>query len=544
MKNSVAVLENQKKLIIPKNSFIRVDWQDYPENRTLETISRVKTYFAEKYKLPLTSIKLNFIPIIKNTAGKVVDITDGLIDNILDSAYQRGLFAEWIKLNNIDIEFERLCRLDDRVNEVLINDGKEDIRYRRWSIDKLWMDNFLSFGEENIIEYSNLKGLTVVNSTPANQGGKTIFSIDSLLFLFFGKTTKTDTTSEIFNTFTTKNEVTVGGVVNIDSEEYIIERKLYRRKQKNNNYKTSSELNFYKVLADGSKENLEGEQRRETDNLISDTIGTYDDFMLTIIATAKNLEDLLETKPTQRGRILTKYIGLEVIEKKEDINKTLMSEFKSKMKSNIYNTKQLEIDIENNLELIENNRKLIKENENKLSNINDKIKKAKDKKEKLLHQQYAIDDDIKNINPKILKVEIEEFKQSGIKLKEELEKINKEIKKLINVEYDEEVHEDIRNDETEFLLLKGKEESNIELISKLIKDLEEGEFCPTCKRALEDVDHSKEIKEEKSKLKKYNSNFKNILQYIEKINISLKKQNELKEKSDQKDNLYQEIEVK
>ena len=349
MGNSTEVLEKPKKLIIPKNSFIRVDWQDYPENRTLETINRVKTYFSKKYNLPVTSIKLNFMPIIKNTAGKVVDITDGLIDNIMDSAYQRGLFAEWIKLNDVDIEFERLCRLDDKVNEVLINDGKEDIRYRRWSIDKLWVDNFLSFGEENIIEYNNLKGLTVVNSLPANQGGKTIFSIDSLLFLFFGKTTKTDTASEIFNTFTNNDEVTVGGVVNIDSEEYIIERKLYRRKQKNNNYKTSSELNFYKVLSDGSKENLEGEQRRETDSLISDTIGTYDDFMLTIITTAKNLEDLLETKPTQRGRILTKFIGLEVIEKKEEINRELMNNFKSQMKSNVYNTKQLELDIEDNL---------------------------------------------------------------------------------------------------------------------------------------------------------------------------------------------------
>ena len=68
--------------------------------------------------------------------------------------------------------------------------------------------------------------------------------------------------------------------------------------------------------------------------------------MLTIVSTAKNLEDLMETKPTQRGRLLTKFIGLEVIEKKEDINKSLMTDFKSKMKSNTYNTKQLELDIE------------------------------------------------------------------------------------------------------------------------------------------------------------------------------------------------------
>ena len=366
MESVMDTIKTKKLINVPKNGFIRVDWQDYPENRTLETINRVKTYFSQKYELPKTSIKINFIPILKNSAGKVVDITEGLIDNIMDTAYQRRLFSQWVELNGIDVDFDRLCRLDDKVNDVLVNLGEEDIRYRRWSISKLWIDNFLSFGGDNTIQYDSLKGLTVVNSLPANQGGKTIFSIDSLLFLFFGKTTKTDTAGEIFNTFTDKDEVEVGGQINIDGDEYIIERKLFRKKTKTGNYKTSSELNFYRLLVDGSKENLEGEQRRETDKLISDTIGTFDDFMLTIVSTAKNLEDLLETKPTQRGRLLTKFIGLEVIEKKEDINKGMMSNFKSKMKSNIFNTKQLELDIEENLTKIEENKLSIKESNKKL----------------------------------------------------------------------------------------------------------------------------------------------------------------------------------
>ena len=75
------VVKTKKIINIPPNAYIRVDWQDYPENRTLETINRVKTYFSEKYEIPKTSIKINFIPIVKNSAGKVVDITDGLIDN-------------------------------------------------------------------------------------------------------------------------------------------------------------------------------------------------------------------------------------------------------------------------------------------------------------------------------------------------------------------------------------------------------------------------------------------------------------------------------
>ena len=102
MENTTDVVKLKKLINIPNNSYIRVDWQDYPENRTLETVNKVKTYFSEKYELPKSSIKLNFIPIIKNTAGKVVDITEGLIDNIMDTAYQRGLFSQWVKLNDIE----------------------------------------------------------------------------------------------------------------------------------------------------------------------------------------------------------------------------------------------------------------------------------------------------------------------------------------------------------------------------------------------------------------------------------------------------------
>ena len=537
MENSIEVVKTKKIVDVPKNAQLRVDWQDYPENRTLETISRVKTYFSDKYGLHKSSIKINFIPILKNSVGKVVDITDGLIDNIMDTAYQRKLFTQWIEINGVDIDFDRLCRLDDKINDVLVNLGEEDIRYRRWSINKLWIDNFLSFGNDNNIDYNGLKGLTIVNSLPANQGGKTIFSIDSLLFLFFGKTTKTDTASEIFNTFTDKDEVVVGGEINIDGDEYIIERKLFRKKSKSGKYKTSSELNFFRVLSDGSHENLEGEQRRETDKLISETIGTFDDFMLTIVATAKNLEDLLETKPTQRGRLLTKFIGLEIIEKKEEINKGLMSDFKSKMKSNVHNTKELELEIEDNLVKIKENKELIKENNNKLLKIDGEISEANSKKEILLSEKYVIDDEVSNVNPKTLKDEIDTLTEHGVSKKKSLDDIVKNISKIGDVDYDEDKHDDIREEEKELLLKESKELSNKERKELLIKNLEEGEICPTCKRALEDVNHSEEIKEEKKNLKIIKDLIKEIQKDLGVTLKSLDKQSSLKTISDEKDKL-------
>ena len=532
------VIDKKTKLVdVPSKAQIRVDWQDYPENRTIDSVNRVKTYFSDKYGVPKTSIKINFIPILKNNAGKVIDLSDGIIDNIMDTAYQRGLFREWLKLNDVTIDYERLCRLDDKINEILIDREEEDIRYRRWSIKKLWLNNFLSFGENNEIEYKNLNGLSVVNSLPANQGGKTIFTIDSLLFLFFGKTTKTETNSEIFNTFTNKDEVLVGGHIEIDGDEYIIERKLNRKQSKNGDYKVSSKLEFYRILADGTEENLEGEQRRETDKLIADTIGSYDDFMLTIVATSKNLEDLMETKPTHRGRLLTKFIGLEVIEKKEEINKSLMSDFKSKMKSNVYNTKELELEIEDFKNVISENRITNKENDKILNEKIQKIKEAQEKKEDLLGKRYSIDEEIKKVNPVTLKKEIEDLTNTGIELKEKLEEITSQIKDIPKFSYDEDVHEEYRTEEKNLLVEKNGIESSITTIEKLIKDLKEGEICPTCKRALDEVDHSSEIKDNEKLLKEKQKELKKIVSNIDKIYDKLTKISEQKKNSDLYDKL-------
>jgi DNA repair exonuclease SbcCD ATPase subunit len=532
------VIEEKTKLVdVPSKAQIRVDWQDYPENRTIDSVNRVKTYFSDKYDVPKTSIKINFIPILKNKAGKVIDLSDGIIDNIMDTAYQRGLFREWLNLNDVTIDYERLCRLDDKINEILIDKEEEDIRYRRWSIKKLWLDNFLSFGENNEIEYKNLNGLSVVNSLPPNQGGKTIFTIDSLLFLFFGKTTKTETNTEIFNTFTNKDDVLVGGHIEIDGDEYIIERKLSRKQSKSGEYKVSSNLLFYKILADGTQENLEGEQRRETDKLIVDTIGSYDDFMLTIVATSKNLEDLVETKPTHRGRLLTKFIGLEVIEKKEEINKSLMSDFKSNMRSNIYNTKELELEIEDFKNNISENRITNKENDKILNEKIVKLKEAQEKKEDLLGKRYSIDDEIKKVNPETLKKEIEGLTKKGVTLKDELDEINKKISEIPKFSYDEDVHEEYRTEEKTLLVEKNGIESSIKTVEKLIKDLKEGEICPTCKRALDEVDHSSEIKENEKLLKQKEKELKSIVTKIEKICDKLNKISDEKKNSDSYDKL-------
>jgi DNA repair exonuclease SbcCD ATPase subunit len=525
------------KVHVPEKAHIRVDWEDYPENRTVEAKNRVKSYFSKKYEVPTTSIKINFIPIIKNKEGKVIDISDGLIENIMDEKYQRKLFAEWLKRNDTKVDFKRLCKLDDKINETLFNGEVEDFRYRRWELKNLWIDNFLSYGDDNTLDYGKLKGLNIVKSEPPNQGGKTVFSIDALLFLFFGKTTKTDVALENFNQYRKKNEVTVGGLITIDGEDYIIERKIKRKAKKAGGFTATNSLDFYKLLADGNRENLEGEQRRETDKLITETIGSLSDFMTTIVATAGNLESLIATKPTERGRLLTKFIGLEVIEQKESINKKMMSDFKSSMKSNIYNLKDLTDDITEEGENIVTYNESIETSKVDLTNKEGEIGIATKKKDKLLAQKVDIDDEIEEVNPQTLEKEIEDLLKDGIAKKESLDETLGVIKEIGEVDFDEDEYNDLIDDKNELKISIGGIERDIKTKQSLITEMKEGEICSLCKQPLADVDHTEQIKglevEKSVKEKELVKENKDLTDLLGKIGILV----ETKEKSDKKDKL-------
>ena len=169
------------------------------------------------------------------------------------------------------------------------------IRYNRWFVKKVEFSNFLSFGENNIIDFTTLDGITVIESTPKNFGGKSTSSVDLLMFLFFNTTTKTKTNGEIFNRFTENNEVSVRGEITIDGDDYVIERKTLRKMSKSGEYTVTNKLEFYKRKEDGTIENLSGEQRRETEAFIASAIGTEEDFLSTILTTGNNLEELIDS---------------------------------------------------------------------------------------------------------------------------------------------------------------------------------------------------------------------------------------------------------
>ena len=175
VKDNVVETESVGTVNISPYSKIKVYWDDQPHNYSREAKNRVRNHFANKYGVSENNINVIFRPVKFNEVGDAIEINGAGIENIMDIEYQRSLMAGILKRNGKGVDFNRIIALDDLVNSTLEIDLTNS-QHRTWELKWLMIDNFLSFGPDNFLPFSKLKGLTVVNSIPANQGGKCIRS--------------------------------------------------------------------------------------------------------------------------------------------------------------------------------------------------------------------------------------------------------------------------------------------------------------------------------------------------------------------------------
>jgi DNA repair exonuclease SbcCD ATPase subunit len=496
------------------NPFIKVTWEDTPENFTPEKIKRVKSYFQNKYKSKNIRVITKSIMNVSDVKLQSLEASD----NILDNQYQKNLMKDFIAENKITTKWELVDRLDNKVNSQIDKLNENKVRFNKWFIKKIEFSNFLSFGEDNVIDYTNLDGITVIESTPKNFGGKSTSSVDLLMFLFFNSTTKTKTAGEIFNKFSDKDELNVKGYITIDGEDYVIERKLTRKKTKAGEYNVTNKLEFYKTKEDGTTENLTGEQRRETESFIASAIGSEEDFLTTIMTTGNNLEQLIESKPTARGQILTKFLGLESLRTKEEHAKEIYNDWSRKLVSNTYNITQLEIDNVTYQESITNSENEIERLNEDLKRLGDHLLSLETRRDTLLSSRNNdIDQDLIRTNPTQLQNEINDL----ITIKNGSKRNVDSVEVIEPKEYySEDDHEKLNKVINSHLIESKVDFDAIGRNEELIRKFEKGEICPTCNRALEDVDHTEEI----NKIKELIENLKKTQQ---------ERQNKLDELSEQ-----------
>ena len=184
----------------------------------------------------------------------------------------------------------------------------------------------------------------------------------------------------------------------------------------------------------------------------------------------------------------------------------MYSIWSKKLISNIHNVEALKEKIEGLNKEIDQLKHNIKEGDTQGIKLDKTIKELESKRDGLITKQHTdIDEELVKLNPTELKKEIQEKKEEletkkekskEFKVKEPKSKFNEE--KYIKLKKEK---EKINND---YITLEVTLDKNKETL----KTLEESEFCPVCKKPLEDIDHTTQIEELKSKINEMSTLFK------------------------------------
>jgi len=199
---------------------------------------------------------------------------------------------------------------------------------------------------------------------------------------------------------------------------------------------------------------------------------------MTILTTGSNLEELLESKPTARGQVLSRFMGLEFLKKKEEVAKEIYGEFSKQKLSNIYSSEQLKDDITTHEESIGTLTTQIEESQKELTNVEDAITKGKTYRDDMLKKKHTnIDQEISRLNPTNTQEEINtiDFEKKGY-----ISKIN-ELKVVEPSEfYHEDKHDEVKEQYNEVYKEIVQIDTEITSINKLKSEVEGGIKCEHC----------------------------------------------------------------
>ena len=508
----------------PKSK-IHMHWKVSPYDYSKEKLNSMEAAISNKYGIPKEKVKVIPEFIMTNADGKVISMNEEVIQNIQDPVFQVQLFKEWLELNKItDCDFELIKKIDSEINARI--DYQVYDKYKRYSIKWIRWSNFLSYGADNVFNFTDIGRLVLLSSEPANQGGKTTFCIDLIRFLLFGSSTRYRTQAELFNMHIPEaTTLTAEGCITIDGVDYIIKRTVSRPalERRSDKSKTVQKVEYYKVIGDSKEaleeyvDNQQEENSVQTNKVIKEAIGRESDFDLIMSVTDKTLDDLVEKKETERGRLLARWIGLLPIEEKDKLARDKFNqEIKPYLLSNQYNTETLTQEIQ----AYEINIKTLKDNDKKYKaenkTLDKEISSLEGTRTTLLSSKKAVDENLLKIDITTLRKQMEECVQEGKKKAEELEGIDKELKEIGDVNFSVEEYDKLQErivSLTSERTLTGERYNNIK---HNIEHLVKSEVCPTCGRKLDNVDNTAKINELKNELAKVEEDGKKIRSEIDK----------------------------
>ena len=241
------------------------------------------------------------------------------IGNVRDVEYQNNMITDFIAVNFPQAtpeETDAIRYINRTINSKL--PAVESVRHMTWHPVRFEFDNIFSYGEGNVISFENLQD--VCGLFAANTSGKSSL-LDAITYTIFDKCSKTGKASEVLNN--KKSRFRGHFVFELNGVTYNIVREGI--KDKKGHVKVNVE--FFT-----DSENLNGDERSDTNKNIRRYLGTYDDFILTAFSLQADNNNFIEKSQRERKDLLSQFLDITVFEQLYQLANEEIKETAGKLK--------------------------------------------------------------------------------------------------------------------------------------------------------------------------------------------------------------------
>lgn len=274
---------------------------------------------------------------VQNKPGKTLSVQDlsGELgnENLRDLGVQEKLIKEYLAEYQLDDKtLDKIFELNRQFTSLAEQD-EEVARNVKWSIKGLTWSNLFNYGEDNSINFDKLNG--IVGIFGKNYSGKSSV-IDSLMWSIYNSISKNVRKNvDIINQ--NKEECSTKVDIQIDNKLYTVTRQAekYVRKlygEETTEAKTAVDFSVLDLATD-QVESLNGLDRKETDANIRRVFGLVEDFLLTSMTSQHGSMQFINEGSTKRKEILSKFLDLEIFEKKHKLAKNESAVLKKTIKT-------------------------------------------------------------------------------------------------------------------------------------------------------------------------------------------------------------------
>jgi DNA repair exonuclease SbcCD ATPase subunit len=210
-----------------------------------------------------------------------------------------------------------------------ISKSDEVSRNAKWNIHSVDFNNTFSYGKDNSINFDKLRGITGIFGP--NRSGKSSI-IGTMMYGMFN-TTDRGPIKNVHIINSRKGYCDVTTQFSVNGKRYQSTRTSTKSESKKGEVTARTDLTLDLVdVAGNLTKDMDGEQRRETETILRNLIGTSEDFLMTSLASQGGMNNFIGEKATRRKMILTKFLDLDIFEGMQKFAKSELDEVNTLMK--------------------------------------------------------------------------------------------------------------------------------------------------------------------------------------------------------------------